>query len=170
MGSSVAVLGDVDGDGLADRAIGAYGHDPAGAVYVHLSSEGGHTLVGTDTIDGLKWIGEVDVDQFGFAVAAGGDLNGDGLADLIVGAHDNDSGGIVAGAAYLLLSDGELTDRDTVGDRVVADCKLIGEAAGTTRVSPSRALGTWMATVSLTCSWGRVGRMVASRTQARPTC
>jgi hypothetical protein len=130
MGLSVAVLGDVDGDGLADRAIGAYGHDPAGAVYVHLSSEGGHTLVGTDTIDGLKWIGEVDGDNFGRAVAAGGDLNGDGLADLIVGAYANDSGGLSAGAAYLLLSDGELKDRDTVGDRIVADCKLIGEAAG----------------------------------------
>jgi hypothetical protein len=129
IGWSVAVLGDVDEDGLADRAIGSYIHDPAGAVYVHLSSEGGHTLAGTDTIGGLKWIGEADGDLFGFAVAAGGDLDGDGLADLIVGAHDNDSGGIVAGAAYLLLSDGELTDRDTVGDRVVADCKLIGEAA-----------------------------------------
>jgi hypothetical protein len=130
MGLSVAVLGDVDDDGLADRAIGAYGHDPAGAVYVHLSSEGGHTLVGSDTIGGLKWIGEADGDNFGRAVAAGGDLNDDGLADLIVGAYANDSGGGGAGAAYLLLSDGVLKDRDTTGDRIVADCKLIGEAAG----------------------------------------
>ncbi|MBK6875343.1 MAG: FG-GAP repeat protein [Ignavibacteria bacterium] len=40
-------------------------------------------------------------DQFGYSVSSAGDVNGDGYADLIVGAPFNDAGGLNAGRAYI---------------------------------------------------------------------
>jgi len=52
------------------------------------------------------WIftGEADEDLFGLSVSTPGDVNGDGIADIIVGAPYNDFGGTNAGKAYLYLS------------------------------------------------------------------
>ncbi|MBD3163000.1 MAG: hypothetical protein GF346_11325 [Candidatus Eisenbacteria bacterium] len=49
------------------------------------------------------WEGEAEGDQFGVAVALGGDFNGDGRADLAVGASTNDEGGENAGKVFLYL-------------------------------------------------------------------
>ncbi|HYR69368.1 MAG TPA: integrin alpha, partial [Candidatus Dormibacteraeota bacterium] len=46
-------------------------------------------------------VGATPGDTFGGAVAAAGDLNGDGFADLIVGAYQCDAGGLDAGRAYV---------------------------------------------------------------------
>ncbi len=82
-GSSVADVGDVDGDGIGDIAIGAPernagpGLVDAGRVHV-FSGSSGATLYTND--------GSVADGNLGQAVAPAGDLNGDGLADVLAGA------------------------------------------------------------------------------------
>ena len=79
-GSSITGLGDIDGDGLADFAVGAPLSDlwdlDAGAV--HLYSGADASLITTYT-------GQAAGDEFGRVIAGGGDLDGDGQPDLLVG-------------------------------------------------------------------------------------
>lgn len=88
---------DVNGDGFADVLVGAFGvNGSAGRAYVYLggalglSSTPAATLIGPDLADG----------RFGYSVASAGDTNGDGFADVVVGAYGVNSS---AGRAYLYL-------------------------------------------------------------------
>lgn len=92
-GSSCAGVGDVDGDGRDDLLIGApQSNVPGGRGYVRLVSGASGAVLRTLT-------GAAAGDQFGAAVAGAGDLDGDGKADVLVGAPLNDAGGNDAGAA-----------------------------------------------------------------------
>ncbi len=99
LGRAVAAIGDVNHDGIGDFALGAPLADVAGTdagrVYVYY---GGWPL--PSTADRILE-GRVGGEQFGHAVAAAGDLNGDDYDDLIVGAPWNNGAGIEAGAAYV---------------------------------------------------------------------
>ena len=106
-GSSVSGGGDVDQDGFDDIVVGADENDEAGdgagAAYVILGPHlGVYTLLSAD----LKVTGEASQDEAGWAVSMVGDTNGDGFADVLIGAFDESSGGPDAGAAYLLLGGG----------------------------------------------------------------
>lgn len=84
-GHSVAGLGDINGDGYADIAVGAYGYNSyTGRVYVYLGSAEGLVTPAAQTLDGAATF-----DSFGRDVAAAGDLNADGYADLVVGAPNS---------------------------------------------------------------------------------
>ena len=135
-GSAVAMAGDVDGDGLGDLIIGAP-HRPAagednGAAYVVYGPLTGVVELG---IAPGRLTGEVSGDQAGTAVAGGGDVNGDGYDDVLVGAPYQAGNGSESGIAYLFL--GPVDGYMDLGE---ADARLTGEAMWD-RAGTSVALG-----------------------------
>ncbi|HEX5682865.1 MAG TPA: hypothetical protein VFY73_02420 [Ideonella sp.] len=106
-GISVAGAGDVNGDGLADLIVGASWEGPAGRSYV-VFGQTGTTPIDLSAVaegnGGFAINGEFDGDESGRGVAGAGDVDGDGLADLIVGARYGDTpGGDSAGRSYVVL-------------------------------------------------------------------
>ena len=124
-GMSVAGAGDVDGDGYDDLLIGAYGTDDAGkgsgSAYLIFGPVSGD--LDLDDSDGIL-IGESASANVGERVAAAGDVNGDGLADLLIGAPGTDGDDDDIGAAYLLH--GPVSGDLTVSD---ADAAITGWSA-----------------------------------------
>ncbi len=103
VGDSLAIPGDLDGDGVDELVVGSTwasdgGHDEQGRAFVFLD-----TFWGTVDIDSAEVVltGEESYDRFATSIAGAGDVDGDGLTDLVVGAPYNDFGGTDAGAGYL---------------------------------------------------------------------
>jgi hypothetical protein len=99
-GHSVASAGDVNGDGYADVVVGAIGDGTtfSGRAYVYL---GGATGIASSPV--TTWNGP-DGGQFGYEVASAGDVNGDGYADVVVGAPLTDRAYVYLGSATTLAS------------------------------------------------------------------
>ena len=101
-GNSVSTAGDVNGDGYADVIVGANffdnGQTDEGRAFVYHGSAAGLSTT-------ANWIGESDQAsaQFGWSVGTAGDVNGDGYADVIVGAHFFDNSQIDEGRAFVYL-------------------------------------------------------------------
>lgn len=89
LGSGLESAGDTDGDGIQDVIASAPDHDKA---FVY-SGKDGHLL--------LTLTGEAAGDAFGNHVSSVGDIDGDGHADVIVGAPGNNASGKGAGSAYV---------------------------------------------------------------------
>jgi len=112
-GSSVSSAGDVNGDGIDDLIIGARTASPngisyAGQSYVVFGSNSGF-VAGLDLSElngsnGFAINGIVADDRLGSSVSSAGDVNGDGIDDLIIGANGADPNGIsAAGQSYVVF-------------------------------------------------------------------
>ncbi len=111
-GYSVSAAGDVNGDGVDDLLIGAYGAAPngirSGASYVVFGASGvGNSgtleLSSLDGSSGFVLNGVAAFDQSGYSVSAAGDVNGDGIDDLLIGAFGADPNGSGSGASYVVF-------------------------------------------------------------------
>lgn len=106
LGEHVAGVGDINGDGLPDFAAGAYRADPpgtsgAGEVYVVFGTDGALSASlepgDLDGGNGFALLGENSFDQLGFDIAAAGDVNDDGIDDLLVGGDGANAAWVVFG-------------------------------------------------------------------------
>jgi len=123
-GRCIAGLGDLDGDGVRDMVVGADNDDDGGtnrgALWIlFLNSDGtvkSHQKI-SSTAGGFT--GTLNnQDHFGFSVDSLGDLDGDGVVDLAVGAWMDDDGGVDQGAVWILFlnSDGTVKAHQKISE------------------------------------------------------
>jgi len=121
LGASVAGAGDVNNDGFDDVIVGVPEFNltsgKGGRAYVFF---GGPGTTMDDVPDVILEPAPVNSD-FGISVSGAGDLNGDGFDDVVVGASSEDTGGVLAGAAYVFFG-GAVPDN-------VPDLTIVGTEA-----------------------------------------
>ena len=121
-GSSIAGIGDLDGDGIEDIAVGAIGDDDGGtdrgAVWILFMNADGTVRFEQklSETNGEFGGGLNDNDHFGSALAGIGDFNGDGIVDIAAGAEQDNDGGSNRGAVWILFMDsnGELISKSKI--------------------------------------------------------
>lgn len=126
-GTALGSIADLNGDGKAEIIVGSPGNDAggtdAGAAYVVWGKSSlsvvrlSNVAAGTG---GYKIVGEAAGDGVGRVVGTVGDMNGDGKAEILVGADGSDAGGAQSGAAYVVF-----------GKSTTASVSLTGITAGT---------------------------------------
>ncbi|HEY2414659.1 MAG TPA: FG-GAP-like repeat-containing protein [Pirellulaceae bacterium] len=132
-GSSVSSLGDLDGDGVTDLAVGTISHDPGGdhrgKVYVLFMNADGTVKRNVELASGSNGVPTlVNDDSFGISVASLGDLDGDGVTDLAVGAVGDDTGGENCGAVYVLFMKADGTVKNSV--KLASDTNGVPQLGG----------------------------------------
>ncbi len=131
-GASLTTLGDINGDGFDDFAVGAdksdEGGKDAGKVYIFY---GGKNISGQPDV---TLVGERSNDWFGTSLAGGKDLNGDKIPDFIVGASYG--GKNYTGVVYVFLGGASMTkpavkiEGETSGDSFGERLAILGDIDG----------------------------------------
>eukprot|EP00743_Colponemidia_sp_Colp-15_P006992 GILK01007546.1.p1 GENE.GILK01007546.1~~GILK01007546.1.p1 ORF type:complete len:2310 (-),score=343.61 GILK01007546.1:293-7114(-) len=155
-GYGLAVVGDLNGDGVSDIVIGApflqyqYGQQHGG-IAIHLMNAGG-------SVKYMQWIQPIDntlplqlhhLSEFGHGLSAGGDVNNDGIPDIAVGSPGDFTTGWSTGAWYMLAMD-RAADNNSVS---VKGVQKFSQVEGKTSSSISWQQGGTQGRVgrSLTC-------------------
>ena len=103
LGRAVSGIGDINGDGIDDIAVGAWQTPVGGEVYVIFGKSTAFTAdfdpAGLDGTNGFRLTGGGN-SRFGESIASAGDVNGDGLDDMIIGSPNGNS---YRGAAYVIF-------------------------------------------------------------------
>lgn len=106
--------GDLNGDGYADLAVGSEAHEIVGIVFGGVGNlaaldgadgkaDGHAALASFNGVFGYKFVGVSVADGIGGSIASAGDVNADGIGDLIIGApYASPDGPIFAGASYVV--------------------------------------------------------------------
>jgi len=137
LGTSVSSAGDVNGDGFHDFIIGADqnndgGTNNEGAAYIFF---GASDLSGTKALGGVSSadftiLGKSTSDLLGRGVSEAGDVNNDGIDDIMVDAAFNDDGGTNnEGAAYVFFGATDLSGTKALGGVSSADVTILGKTA-----------------------------------------
>jgi len=109
-GAALGGGGDINGDGYVDLVVGApWQSSPEtaeGSVFVYLGGQSGVAATPDLTIDNPSNSAGA---HFGSAVGIAGDLNGDQVADLVVGAPEASGGSTLEGTAYVFLGSPDLS-------------------------------------------------------------
>ncbi|KPF75216.1 hypothetical protein IP88_07305 [alpha proteobacterium AAP81b] len=133
-GRGVSGVGDVNGDGIDDLVISApYADSGAGRAYVIFGTAAGARgdidLASLAATDGFQIDGR-SASLAGFSISGAGDINGDGLDDLIVGAPGDSSNVNRAGSAFVIFGrSGPTRSAIDLADLANADgAKIAGSA------------------------------------------
>jgi hypothetical protein len=110
-GRALSAAGDINGDGLNDIIIGApyaeVGGSATGRAYVVFGTQGGFPalleLASLDGGNGSMLDGEAHYDRFGISARRAGDINGDGVDDLVIGADWAGTNGAFSGSSYVVF-------------------------------------------------------------------
>lgn len=141
--AAIAAAGDVDGDGRPDIILGASAANPngrglAGESYVlfgdglraAFSNDAPLDLAALTAADGVRILGARAGDRMGETVTGAGDIDGDGLSEVVIGAREADPAGRTRGGeAYLVFGSALASERDADG---VIDLASLSSTQGVT--------------------------------------
>lgn len=134
LGFSIGAGSDLNGDGFEDLAIGAWWYDApgqatfdnSGAVYIFYGSDNPASLLTPEQAD-VSFFGLYSGAKLGMILDTSGDVNGDGIADILLGGHDVTSPSVHRGEAYLVYG---RSDFEPVFDLNQADVLLYDTGTG----------------------------------------